>query len=556
MKKAGLLFLFPLLLAGCGDKPQCEDTLSNDLCILFTNDVHCKYDNGIGYAGLASLKAEIKSQYKNTLLVDSGDFTQGGSVASLTGGKASIEIVNEVGYDYGIIGNHEFDFGLETLSENLHNFSGKILNSNITYIGSKENPFKDTIKYDIKDYGNYKVGFIGITTPLSVSSSTPSHFMEGDKFVVLFGSSETVQFKDTIQNVVNEVRTKGADYVVALTHLGYGDDVTSYEYPYQTNYLATVTEGIDIFLDGHSHTEVPCHVVENSKGKETFICQTGTELNTVGKLVIGEKGIKEASLIKGYVKKDAKVADFISEVTDKYGKKLKEVISHSDYDLSIYDDAGVRMVRTREVGVGNFVADAYKAATGATIGYSNGGGVRDSIKKGDITGEQIININPFGNSLCSVELTGQEILDMFEYFVEEVKSEYVKDGKAYGENGSFPQVSGLKIEIDTSIPSSVVKEENEPYSFISVGETRRITKMDVIQDDGSYAPIDPIKTYTFATTNYVIKNGGCGMKLLMQGKKLIIDEAIPDYQSLIDYAKTLNNDYSKYATTEGRVIVK
>lgn len=555
MKKITYLFVISLLLSGC-KKPIEEGPKNTDLCILFTNDVHCKYENGVGYAGVASLKKECSASYSNCLLVDSGDFTQGGAIASISEGKASIDIVNEIGYDYAILGNHEFDYGLAALKENIHNFNGKLLNSNVTYTGKNANPFADTVKYDILDLGDYKVGFIGISTPLSISTSKPLNFIEDNNYVVSFGESDTISFANTIQNVVNEVKAQGVNYVVALSHLGYILDETNSDYKYSSNCIATLTKDIDIFLDGHSHTEIDSLHVKNSEQKDTLICQTGTELNAVGKLVITKDGIKETSLIKEGVSKNEETSLAIAEISDMYGEKLKEIISHSDYDLSIYDENGIRMVRSREVGIGNFVADAYKATTGATIGYTNGGGVRDSIKKGDITVEQIININPFGNSLCSVEVTGQDLFDMFEYFVEDVQSEYVKNNQAYGENGSFPQISGLKIEIDTSIPSSVVKEDNETAALLSIGNTRRITKMEVIQDNGSYAPVDPSKTYTFATTNYVIKNGGCGMKYLLQGKKLVLDESIADYQSLIDYVKTLNNDYSKYASQEGRVVVK
>lgn len=544
-------------LFGCGSNTK--ESINNDLCILFTNDVHCSYDENIGYTGLKTIKNDALKHYKNVLLVDSGDFTQGSAIASVSKGKSSLEIVNEVGYDYSIIGNHEFDYGLTTLSETISGFNGKIIASNLSYTGKRSDPFKDAIKYDIKNYGSYKVGFIGISTPISVSQSTPANFKEDGEFVVSFGKSATSdEFADTVQDIVDNVRKAGATIVVALTHLGDIDPVDKGEYMYSSNLISTLTSGIDIFLDGHSHTVIPGNTVRNKVGKNIIVCQTGTGLTNVGKLVINKDGIKSLNLIQSEKIKDPTVSKKIEEVKDKYGKELKKVVAHSDYDLSITDDEGIRMVRSRETNIGNFVADAYRHATGADIGMSNGGGIRTSIKKGDITTENIINVNPFGNAICMVNLKGQDLLDMFEYFVSITRNVYKEDGKAVGELGAFEQISGLKITIDTSKKANLnIEIKDGEENLVSVGEgERRITQMDVLQSDGTYAPIDPLKTYKVASTNYFIKNGGCGMKYMMQNKEILVDEAIADYQSLIDFMNFLEGDFSKYATTEGRITVK
>ena len=232
---------------------------------------------------------------------------------------------------------------------------------------------------------------------------------------------------------------------------------------------------------------------------------------------------------------------------------MNAVVGHSSTALSCSDTEGIRMVRSREIAIGDFVADAYRIIGGADIGMCNGGGIRADLKAGDITYGDIISVNPYGNSLCVVKITGAELLDMLEYFYRYVQSDYQKGGVACGEDGSFQQVSGLQFTVDTAVSSSVEADENDV--FIGVSGSRRVTDVKVLKD-GNYVPVDPSATYTLASHNYMIKDGGCGMLNFLADHELVVNESIADYQVLIDYLDTLGGDLSAYEKADTRILIK
>ncbi len=150
-------------------------------------------------------------------------------------------------------------------------------------------------------------------------------------------------------------------------------------------------------------------------------------------------------------------------------------------------------------------------------------------------------------------MTGQEILDYLEYVYSSTQSEYVKDGNAVGENGSFMQISGMKLTINTDIPTSIEVDESD--NLISVGDTRRVSDVMVLKD-GEYVPIDPEETYTVAALDYVIRNGGSGTTVILGDNQSTAEDIATDYQTLIEYLGTLGGDTSKYSEPEGRITVK
>ena len=223
--------------------------------------------------------------------------------------------------------------------------------------------------------------------------------------------------------------------------------------------------------------------------------------------------------------------------------------------MSIKDEDGIRIVRNRENVLGDLSADAYRYAGNADIGWINGGGVRADLPEGDITYANIINVHPFGNMLCVVEATGQEILDALEWSARVAVAEYKSDGNAVGENGGFLQVSGMKYTIDTSIPTPCVPDENGLFGTIE--GTRRVSDVMVLnKDTNEYEPIDPDKTYSVACHNYLFKSAGDGYNMF-QDNVFLVDEAIADYQVLINYIRdVLQGDLSGYKEVQGRITVK
>ena len=221
--------------------------------------------------------------------------------------------------------------------------------------------------------------------------------------------------------------------------------------------------------------------------------------------------------------------------------------------MKITDDAGIRMVRSREIALGDLVADSYRAATGADLAYINGGGIRADLTAGDISYSDIINVTPYGNMICTTEVTGQEIADMLEGFYQYVRADYVENGVATGEDGSFGHFSGLKCVVHTDIPSSAERDENG--LLVRVGKTRRVSDIQIMKD-GKYVPLDPKQTYVLACTDYMLKNGGNGMALMMEKHTPLLDDIGADYQILVDYIVSLNNDFSRYRTSGERIVIR
>ena len=547
-KKISLILLCILMLFSL---ISCNNNKSNDVVILFTNDVHCGIDENIGYSGLSSYKKEMEEQYENVVLVDCGDFLQGSYEGTVSKGLYLTEIMNAVGYDFVIFGNHEFDYGMKALKKNIEELNAEFLNCNVHYIGADEDWLSAMSKpFVVKEYGKIKVGFVGVSTPRTIMDSTPTLFMEDGKYVYDFTGDSKEEFFSNVQNNVDECINKGADFVVLLSHLGVDVEQNS---PFTSIELAENTNGIDVILDAHTHISASCWVKENKDGDEVLISSTGTKLDKIGKLVLSKDGTINIGYIDSYEKKDEEITALIADIRKDFEEQINTVVGHIDIDLSLYDNDGIRMVRNREIPIGDFVADAYRIIGNADIGMCNGGGIRADLLSGDITYEELIAVNPFGNTLCVVKVTGKELLDMLEYFYRYTEKEY-KDGDiALGEDGSFQQVSGIKFTVDTSVTSSV--ETDETDALTSISGSRRISDVYVLKN-GEYVPIDLNETYTMASHNYMIKNGGSGMLLYLQDHELVIDEAISDYQVLIDYLSTLNGDLSMYQTVDNRITIK
>ena len=516
-----------------------------DIVVLYTNDVHCAIDNNIGYAGLASYKAEMEKD-NFVVLVDAGDAIQGDTIGTVSKGEYLVDIMNEVGYDFCVLGNHEFDYGTDVLSSLLEKAKAQYLNATITYTGNGKNLLAKTVPYAIERYGFLDVAFIGVSTPESITKSTPRYFMEGDEFVYDFAAGEDLY--KTVQSVVDEVREKGADFVVVISHLG----VEEGSEPNRATDLIANTTGIDALIDGHSHTTAPFELVADKSGKKVVYTQTGTKLNAIGKLTITKDGSIKAELVSE-AEKDPEVTAFIDNLKSEYESLVNTVVAHTAVELSITDENGVRAVRNRETAIGDLCADAYRAVADTDIAFVNGGGIRATIKKGDITTANMISVHPYGNYLCSCYATGAEILDALEHSVANTQAVAAQDGKAVGESGGFLQVSGLKFTIDTSIPSSVKKDDKG--LFVAVEGERRVKDV-YVEKNGEWEPIDPEATYTVACHNYMLQDMGDGYTMFADNQ-YILDNVMLDNQVIITYICDFlgGNVGEEYSAPQGRITI-
>lgn len=286
-----------LLLGGSGvltscskddgpEKPKEPIKPEKAIVILYDNDVHCAVE---GYTRIAGLRdAIVKSDTALVAIVSCGDYLQGGEVGSKSQGQYIVDIMRNVGYDAVTLGSQEFDYGVPRLMELLPNLNASILCANLFKAGSKAHCYGP---YVVRNYGKRWVAFVGVTTPNAMETENEAFFDAEDKQLYDLRSPEEIC--QLVQKAVDEARDKGAEYVVALTHLGElpsASTLTSQE-------LIANTRGIDVVLDGFTHSVIESKEVPNIDGKMVLVSQTGTQFANVGKLVINADGKISTSLI-------------------------------------------------------------------------------------------------------------------------------------------------------------------------------------------------------------------------------------------------------------------
>lgn len=319
-----LLALLIGLMGGCG-----SDDGQQDIVVLYTGDVYCAVDENIGYAGLAAYKKQVEEETPYVALVDCGDALQGDAIGTISQGEYLVDIMNKVGYDFAVLGNHEFDYGMERLAELMEMSDAAYLGCNVDYTGSGENALSALQQYEIVDYGDTKVAFIGISAPESISQSTPAYFMdENGDIVYSFCSDSGEALYSRVQETVDSCREEGADYVIALTHLG--DDESSA--PFRSTDLIAGTSGIDAVLDSDSHSAIDSDMVEKEEGREIPLSSSGTGLENIGQLTITPEGDITTRLISDFEEKDSDMESFIADIQSEYEEELQQVIAGSDVD--------------------------------------------------------------------------------------------------------------------------------------------------------------------------------------------------------------------------------
>ena len=447
-----------------------------------------------------------------------GDAIQGDVIGTLSEGEYIIDIMDQVGYDLAVPGNHEFDYGMDQFLSLAEKASFPYLSCNFKDLTSGEPVFEP---YEMMEADGKTIAFIGICTPKTITSSTPKYFQNEDgEFIYGFEQDEDgTALYECVQEAADSARNEGADYVIALSHLGIDASCT----PWTSSEVIENTSGIDVFLDGHSHSVIEGETVKNKDGENVLLTSTGTKLSSVGELTIAEDGTFSSALISGGMEADPETEAYINDINTEFEGILNEVVAETDVALVVNDPATadqeepVRLVRTCETNLGDLCADAYRAVTGADIGFCNGGGIRADIAAGDITYSDIISVQPFGNEICMVEATGQQILDALEMGVMDLPAE----------SGGFQQVSGISFEIHTYLDSSVQLDADG--MFQSVDGEYRVQNVKINGED-----LDPEKTYTVASHNYMLKNGGDGFNMF-QNCNMPLEDIMLDNQALIQY---------------------
>lgn len=513
-----LVAMSAMLFAGCKSTKLPVNQVyekQKSIVVIYDNDVHCGID---GYAKMAGLRDAV-ADTAHAALVSSGDYLQGGTTGALSHGQYIVDIMKTMDYDAITLGNHEFDYGVPAMFKLLDQVGSPVACVNFRDMNGK----RIYEPYVMKQMGNKKVAFIGAVTPTAMATEAYSFFDKDDNQIYDLAEKEVYQM---VQEQVNEARKNGADYVVLITHLG--EDKNSMNV--DSHGLVEATNGIDVVLDGHTHSVIPHDYVNNKDGKPIIVTQTGTKLANIGKLVISPDGKISTELVP--MTNCTRVNDKVQHATDSI-KNLMDVLVNRkictlDHDLHILDENGKQAVRRQETNAGDIVTDAYRAITGADFAITNGGGIRSEAKAGELTYGDVIAFLPYDNYVGVVEITGRQLLDVLETCTSFIPVE----------DGDFPQVSGIKFTVHAS------RDNNRVTDLVVLNKTT-----------GEYEPVDMDRTYQLATIDYCITGGGLRSKLK---KNNVIKPSILIYnECLIQYIVEKLNGHigDEYAHPQGRITI-
>ena len=392
--------------------------LKGKTIVMNTNDTHGRIvanEESIGLSGVSALKQHLTQQGAEVILLDAGDTLHGLTTATLDKGKSILSLLERVGYTAVSPGNHDYNYGYDYLYSLTSTSSVRFMAANVFLSATSTNAFGT--EYLILEKNRKKIGIFGLSTPDTVFSTHPNNV----KSLTFANPIETAKTE------VSKLKTAGCDYIIALTHLGlFGD--------YSSRLLAQGVEGIDLIVDGHSHSVLPNGEVHG----DTTIISSGEYIKNVGVYIIEDQKyhLKDHQSMQGV--NDPAIDAEIAKITEAQNLILNEVVTEIPVDL-IGDR---KYVRTQENGFGNVICDAIRQAAGSQIAVLNGGSIRASLKAGKVTKGQIIDVLPFGNYIVTKSIEGKAIYSILEQSVQSYPEEY----------GGFLHVSGLTFKFDPLEP--------------------------------------------------------------------------------------------------------
>ena len=494
--------------------------------ILHSNDVHGAI---AGYANMAALKADYEAKGADVILVDAGDFSQGTTYVSTTKGADAVAMMNAAGYDVATLGNHEFDYGWAQLKENMSKAEFKVLCADVF-----ENDKTIFDGHTIVEKGGVKIGFFGMETPEAQTKTNPAliqglTFLAGDEMYAC------------AQAQVDALKAEGADVVICLAHLGLDNESA----PNRSVDMLDKVNGIDMVIDGHSHTVITATA-------EQPIQSTGTAFANIGVIVVDNatKAIVDNYLVPVTEEsaKDAKVAAaaqaIIKAIDDQYG----QVFAKSEVDLNGDKAPGNRNMETN---LGDLITDSMvwqvmQNKDGLTVdeanvvAITNGGGIRAWIRTGDITMNDVHTVLPFGNTIAVVYVTGAELLEALE------ASTYCTPGAV----GGFPQVAGIDFDICTAKCYDANEETYPASTYYGPANINRVTINSINGKD-----FDPEATYAVITNNFCAAGGDTYYAFAAASAQF--DTGVPLDEALMAYiSEELGGVVGqKYAEPQGRINV-
>lgn len=514
---------------------------SYTLTLFHTNDLHGRTDQ---YPLLITTLNEAREQYGEGLLLEAGDIFSGTLYFNEFQGQDALEFMNLMGYDAFVPGNHEFDLGdpeegHQALAAFFSGANFPILGANLDFSASPE--FADMLGesissdpqagrlYDgiIVEHDGEQIGIFGLSTQDSKTISSPGQITISD-------------YREAAEAMVAGFEEQGVNKIIALTHLGYDSD------PSVGNdlLLAEYVEGIDIVIGGHSHTKVapPTLMTENRDGEAltpTVIGQAGEYGQYLGVMQVTFDADGVVVDVSGeLLAADEREADpDAAERLEPYTAAIEELRDTQVGAKVIaalpnprHGNGDEQSVRADETALGNLITDAqlhaaHKVAPDTVMAIQNSGGIREPIEAGDVSVGNLIAVQPFGNRLTLLDVSGKELLETFEIAL----------ANAPDENGGFLHVSaGVKLAYDSGKPA---------------GE--RVVSLEIAQE-GAMQAVDSERTYTIATNNFTAAGGDSHSVLgaaYDDGRNTIVGNT--DWEMLRDYMVERKEVFYQ---VEGRIV--
>lgn len=542
-----------MLLSAIVPASAAAETLSEDIVILYTNDVHTYIDGPLSYDVIAAVKKELEKQYKYVLLADAGDHIQGTAYGSMDKGENIIKMMNAAGYDIATLGNHEFDYSMEGCLNTIERAEFPYVSANFYHEENGVHGENVLDSFVMFDCGDEKLAVIGITTPETFTKSTSTYFQdENGNFIYGISAGEDgAELQQDVQKAIDEAKEAGATQIIALGHLGI--DLSSQPWT-STETIAGVC-GLDAFIDGHSHSIVEGETVKDKDGHDVLLTQTGEYFNRIGIMVIDSETdeiatdfieceeilASDGKTVEGYkldselyngteVISDAAVKEIKDSWLNQIDEKLGQKIGSTALTFDNYDAEGNRLVRSQETNSGDFAADALyylfdNMGLDVDVAIMNGGGIRNKAITGDISYKTCKDMHTFGNVACLQTVTGQQILDALEWGARKL---------GVGENGGFLQVSGLTYKIDTTVPNITKEDEIETWLAGPSGGYRVYDVNVYNKNTNAWEVLELAAEYNLAGYNYTLRNLGDGFNMF-GGAVNVLDYVMEDYLVLANY---------------------
>ncbi len=506
---------------------------AEEVTILYTNDIHTYITEDLTY----SLIAAYKDSLGDALLVDAGDHIQGTAYGSMDSGETITRLMNAAGYDAATLGNHEFDYGMAGCLDAVSRADFPYVSCNFYHEQEGVRGENVLPAYTVLETRGVKIAFVGITTPETFTATSPAYFKDGDGNYIygIAGGAEGSGLYAAAQQAIDAASAE-ADYVIALGHLG--TDPTSGAWTSEK--LIANTTGLDAFIDAHSHSSIPSRTVADKDGAPVLLTQSGSYFGALGEMTITADSSISTRLLTAedlaHITPDPEIAAIEAAWTADIDARLGEKIAASAIDFTISYADGSRAVRRESCSMAELNADAYywyineREGLDCDFALTNGGGVRDSVPAGDWTYNSCKTVNPFGNVLCIIRLSGQDILDALEFGARSV-------GEA--ECGGLLHAAGLVYSVNTAIPSTV--QMNDKGEWSGGPEAYRVHDVKIYDKaSGSYLPLEPERMYTVAGSNFTLRGCGDGYTMMAAGE-LVKDYISEDYLAFAAYLQAFTD---------------